>query len=176
MNGAHRTTHEVMRGPNTFGPLLASMRRAVTAGFQTRAIFTVTTANIDDALPAVDLADDVGLDMISFHYFTPTGLGAAHPEYQLPPSGGCGCADSCERPPEPTGRKSSTRQLSSTPPTLRSWPVSATAAASPATSNASRSSPTGGSTSAPRSSTPTCTTANGATAVSSPAYATASAN
>lgn len=85
MDGARAATHEAMRGPNTFRPLLASMRRAIDAGFQTRAIFTVTTANRDDVFPALDLADDVGLEMLSFHYFTPTGLGSEHPEFQLSP-------------------------------------------------------------------------------------------
>lgn len=84
MDGATADTHEAMRGPNTFRPLLQSMERAVSEGFQTRAIFTVTTQNQHDVFPALELADTLGLDMLSFHYFTPTGLGADKPHFQLP--------------------------------------------------------------------------------------------
>lgn len=85
MDGAHQETHEAMRGPNTWRPLVASMRKAVSAGFQTRAIFTVTQANRGDVFEAIDVAERIGLEMLSFHYFTPTGLGRNKPEFQLPP-------------------------------------------------------------------------------------------
>ncbi|WP_331722955.1 radical SAM/SPASM domain-containing protein [Nocardia sp. NBC_00511] len=85
MDGATATTHEQIRGPNTWKPLLASMRRAVTGGFQTRAIMTITTMNSHEVLAAIDLAEQMGLDMLSLHYFTPTGLGRTRPELQLPP-------------------------------------------------------------------------------------------
>ncbi|MFI7524432.1 radical SAM protein [Nocardia salmonicida] len=86
MDGATLATHEAMRGPNTWRPLVASMKRAVAAGFQTRAIFTVTTANQHDVFDAIDFADDIGLEMLSFHYFTPTGLGRDKPHFQLAPA------------------------------------------------------------------------------------------
>ncbi|MBF6216231.1 MULTISPECIES: radical SAM/SPASM domain-containing protein [Nocardia] len=86
MDGARPETHEAMRGPNTWRPLVVSMNRAIEAGFQTRAIFTVTTANCAEVFTAIDFADDIGLEMLSFHYFTPTGLGRARPEFQLPPA------------------------------------------------------------------------------------------
>lgn len=86
MDGARRETHEDMRGPNTWAPLLRSMERAIAAGFQTRAIFTVTTANRGDIFEAIDLADSIGLEMLSFHYFTPTGLGKDKPHLQIPPA------------------------------------------------------------------------------------------
>jgi len=85
LDGAHANTHEAMRGPNTFRPLIASIRRTVASGFQSRAIFTVTTANVHDVPDAIDLADELGLEMLSFHYFTPTGLGRDKPHFQLPP-------------------------------------------------------------------------------------------
>ncbi|RJO78424.1 radical SAM protein [Nocardia panacis] len=85
MDGAHADTHETMRGPNTWQPLLASMKRAVAAGFQTRAIFTITRDNAADVPDAIDLAEQLGLEMLSFHYFTPTGLGRDRPELQLAP-------------------------------------------------------------------------------------------
>ncbi len=86
MDGAHRESHEAMRGPNTWRPLIASIKRAVDAGYQTRAIFTVTTENRPDVPDAIDLAEELGLEMLSFHYFTPTGLGLDKPHYQLPPT------------------------------------------------------------------------------------------
>lgn len=84
LDGASTATHEAMRGKNTFRPLLRSIDRAVAAGMQTRAIFTVTTANAHEIADAIDLADNVGLQALSFHYFTPTGRGRDHPEYQVP--------------------------------------------------------------------------------------------
>ncbi|MEV0357754.1 radical SAM protein [Nocardia sp. NPDC050697] len=86
MDGARPHTHEAMRGPNTWRPLLASMKRAVDAGFQTRAIFTITRDNAADVFAAIDLAEQLGLEMLSFHYFTPTGLGQDRPELQLDPA------------------------------------------------------------------------------------------
>ncbi|MFD3524562.1 radical SAM protein [Streptomyces sp. NPDC058653] len=86
MDGAHQETHEAMRGANTWAPLLRSMDRAIKAGFQSRAIFTVTTENRDDVFAAIDLADRIGLEMLSFHYFTPTGLGKDKPHLQIPPA------------------------------------------------------------------------------------------
>jgi Fe-coproporphyrin III synthase len=85
MDGASLATHEAMRGPNTFRPLIASIRKAVGTGFQTRAIFTVTMANRVEVFDAIDLADSLGLEMLSFHYFTPTGLGLDKPHYQIDP-------------------------------------------------------------------------------------------
>ncbi|WP_331731294.1 radical SAM/SPASM domain-containing protein [Kitasatospora sp. NBC_01300] len=85
MDGAHQATHEAMRGPGTWRPLLTSMARAVNAGFQTRAIMTVTTANRTDVFDAIDLAETTGLEMLSLHYFTPTGIGADKPHLQIPP-------------------------------------------------------------------------------------------
>lgn len=66
LDGARAATHEAMRGPNTFRPLLGSIRRAVEAGMQTRAIFTVSAANVSDVFDAIDLADGLGLEMLSF--------------------------------------------------------------------------------------------------------------
>ncbi|WP_054811769.1 radical SAM/SPASM domain-containing protein [Nocardia arizonensis] len=85
MDGATAETHEAMRGDNTWRHLISSMKRAIDAGFQTRAIFTVTTANQRDVFAAIDFADRMGLEMLSFHYFTPTGRGRDKPEYQLAP-------------------------------------------------------------------------------------------
>jgi radical SAM protein with 4Fe4S-binding SPASM domain len=85
MDGAREETHEAMRGPNTWRPLVASMHRAISAGFQTRAIFTITAENRADVEEAIDFADDLGLEMLSFHYFTPTGLGLDKPHLQIPP-------------------------------------------------------------------------------------------
>lgn len=86
LDGACAITHEAMRGSNTFPPLITSMHRAVAEGFQTRAIYTVTTENYHEIPEALNLADTVGLDMISFHYFTPTGLGIDKPYLQLAPT------------------------------------------------------------------------------------------
>ena len=83
LDGGSQSVHERMRGKNTFAPLVASMKHAVAKGLQTRAIYTVTTENIGDVNTALDLADEVGLGMMSFHYFTPTGLGKRNPELQV---------------------------------------------------------------------------------------------
>ncbi|WP_416968286.1 radical SAM protein [Streptomyces sp. 4F14] len=85
MDGARRETHETMRGPGTWKPLLRSMTRAVEAGFQTRAIFTVTTDNQPDA---IDLVDRIGLEMISFHYSPPlSSAGPPRTSNSRPPPG-----------------------------------------------------------------------------------------
>jgi radical SAM protein with 4Fe4S-binding SPASM domain len=86
MDGGRKETHEFMRGVNTFAPLMENVRRAVTLGFQTRLIYTVTTRNIDDVPILLDMADELGVEMISFHYFTPTGFGQTSPELQISPS------------------------------------------------------------------------------------------
>lgn len=85
LDGARAATHEAMRGPNTFRPLQAAIRRTVRSGMQTRAIFTVSAANVSDVFDAIDLADDLGLEMLSFHYFTPVGRGQDMAHLQLPP-------------------------------------------------------------------------------------------
>jgi Fe-coproporphyrin III synthase len=85
LDGGTPAVHEQMRGRNTFQPLLVNMKRAVAGGLQTRAIFTVTTENEPDVPAALALADEIGLDMVSFHYFTPTGYGQSKPQLQLSP-------------------------------------------------------------------------------------------
>ena len=84
-DGGTKETHEFMRGKNTFSKLLVSIKQAVKLGFQTRLIQTVTTKNIDVVKESLDLAEDLGVEMISFHYFTPTGYGLKSPELQLSP-------------------------------------------------------------------------------------------
>jgi radical SAM protein with 4Fe4S-binding SPASM domain len=86
MDGSTAQTHESMRGNNTFKPLIKSIKRAVEEGFQTRIIYTVTTENISDTEIALDMAEELGLEMVSFHYFTPTGNGQNSPHLQLTPS------------------------------------------------------------------------------------------
>ncbi|HEV2121298.1 MAG TPA: radical SAM protein [Chloroflexota bacterium] len=86
MDGASTSTHEHMRGRGTYRRLIDSIERAVSAGFQTRAIFTVTTENQHEVEDAIELGERFGLDMMSFHYFTPTGLGKDKPHFQLPPA------------------------------------------------------------------------------------------
>ena len=61
------------------------MKQAVANGLRTRAIYTVNVDNASDISNALDLADKIGLEVLSFHYFTPTGIGRNCPELQLSP-------------------------------------------------------------------------------------------
>ena len=84
-DGATQERHEAMRGKNTYAPLLKSIKRAVDTGFQTRLIHTITNANITHATDILDSAESLGVGMMSFHYFTPTGAGGDTPELQVSP-------------------------------------------------------------------------------------------
>ncbi|MCA3080354.1 MAG: radical SAM protein [Rhodocyclaceae bacterium] len=85
LDGATAETHDFMRGRNSFANLTKSITKAVQLGIQTRVIYTVSRRNVDEALQAVTMAESHGISMISFHYFTPTGLGRDKPELQLSP-------------------------------------------------------------------------------------------
>ncbi|MEQ9403860.1 MAG: radical SAM protein [Cyclobacteriaceae bacterium] len=84
-DGGNPDSHEFMRGKNTFTPLIKSMKEAVSFGFQSRVIYTVTTKNIQHVPEAIDLAEEIDVEMISFHYFTPTGLGKHRSDLQVGP-------------------------------------------------------------------------------------------
>ena len=84
-DGGNVSSHEYMRGKNTFPPLIRSIKEAVSLGFQSRVIYTVTSKNIGDVPEAIALAERLKVEMISFHYFTPTGLGKDRSELQVKP-------------------------------------------------------------------------------------------
>jgi radical SAM protein with 4Fe4S-binding SPASM domain len=85
LDGSDSEHHDFMRGRNNFRQLERSIEKAVDLGIQTRLIYTVSRANVDDAFNAIEFADAKGISMISFHYFTPTGLGRDKPGWQLTP-------------------------------------------------------------------------------------------
>lgn len=85
LDGGTKDVHEFTRGKNTFTPLNENIRESVRRGFQTRLIYTVNTHNIHDVNNALLLAEYLGVNMISFHYFTPTGIGQNSPELQVSP-------------------------------------------------------------------------------------------
>ena len=84
LDGGTKESHEAMRGPNTFAPLLKSIDIAVGKGFQTRCIYTVTSENVAYVKDALDLAEARGVEMLSFHYYSPMGRGIGRPEIQIP--------------------------------------------------------------------------------------------
>lgn len=86
LDGSNRDVHDFMRGKNVFASLERSIDKATKLGIQTRVIYTVNRRNIHDAFNAIEYAERQGISMISFHYFTPTGLGRDKPEWQLSPA------------------------------------------------------------------------------------------
>ena len=64
---------------------MQNIKRAVDFRYQTRLIYTVTKHNLGDVDRALSLAEDIGVNMISFHFFTQTGHGRNHPELQVQP-------------------------------------------------------------------------------------------
>jgi len=86
LDGAKASTHEFLRGRNTFPPLLTSIQKSVSAGILTRLICTITKHNETELEELAALCDELQVRTLSLHYFTPTGNGQGHKDLQLSPA------------------------------------------------------------------------------------------
>ncbi|MEK9135446.1 MAG: radical SAM protein [Patescibacteria group bacterium] len=83
LDGSSREIHEFLRGKNTFSPLIESIKDARGRNFKTRIICTINKKNVADVPNIINLASDLQIDLLSFHYFTPTGNGRYYSNFQL---------------------------------------------------------------------------------------------
>lgn len=68
--------HDQIRGKGTFRRLVQNVKEARKRDFQVRLICTVSKANLDNSLSLIDFSSkQLGVDMLSYHYFSPIGLG-----------------------------------------------------------------------------------------------------
>jgi MoaA/NifB/PqqE/SkfB family radical SAM enzyme len=75
LDGATSETHDQIRGEGMFAKTLASIRRTVAKGFSVRLICTISKINIHEAVAVIELADELGVNMLNFHVFSEEGLG-----------------------------------------------------------------------------------------------------
>jgi MoaA/NifB/PqqE/SkfB family radical SAM enzyme len=80
LDGATAETHDRVRGPNTFAKTMACIRKTVAAGYKVRLICTISRLNIHQAAAMIQLADDLGVNMLNFHLFSEEGLGVPNAE------------------------------------------------------------------------------------------------
>jgi MoaA/NifB/PqqE/SkfB family radical SAM enzyme len=75
LDGATAGTHDQVRGSGMFGKTLACIKGAIAHGFSVRLICTVSRLNLHEAPAMLELADQLGVDMLNFHLFSEEGLG-----------------------------------------------------------------------------------------------------
>lgn len=80
LDGATAETHDATRGPGTFVKTMACIRRTVAAGYAVRLICTVSKINVHQAPAMIELADEIGVNMLNFHVFSEEGLGIPNAE------------------------------------------------------------------------------------------------
>jgi MoaA/NifB/PqqE/SkfB family radical SAM enzyme len=85
LDGASAPVHDQIRGAGTFEKTVDCMRRTVRAGYAVRIITTISQVNIHEAAALLELADDVGVNMVNFHVFSEEGRGIANPGWSLTP-------------------------------------------------------------------------------------------
>ena len=85
LDGATAETHDEVRGAKTFEKTLPCIRRTVSAGYQVRLITTISKINIHEAASMLELADELGVQMLNFHLFSEEGRGIANPGWSLAP-------------------------------------------------------------------------------------------
>jgi len=62
LDGATRETNDRIRGQGSYDTCIAGIRRAVTAGFHTSLIYTVSVANLDELQKMPALLEDLGIE------------------------------------------------------------------------------------------------------------------
>jgi MoaA/NifB/PqqE/SkfB family radical SAM enzyme len=85
LDGATAAIHDRIRGEGTFEKTVGCMRRTVEAGYAVRIITTISQINIHEAAALLELADDIGVNMVNFHVFSEEGRGIANPGWSLTP-------------------------------------------------------------------------------------------
>jgi radical SAM protein with 4Fe4S-binding SPASM domain len=85
LDGGRSTSHDAVRGAETFNKALATTAEIVQRGFDTRIICTVNQANRWDVLQLLDIADELGVSLVKFHVFSTIGIGHGNPELAMTP-------------------------------------------------------------------------------------------
>jgi len=85
LDGGDAKSHDAVRGAGTFDTAVATTRELARRGFDTRVICTVNKANRDDALRLLELADELGVNLVKFHVFSEIGTGHLNRELALTP-------------------------------------------------------------------------------------------
>lgn len=80
LDGATAGTHDRIRGAGTFPKTVDCIRRTVENGYSVRLICTISQINVQEAAAILDLADDIGVNMVNFHVFSEEGRGIANAE------------------------------------------------------------------------------------------------
>ncbi len=75
LDACDETIHNKIRGKNTFKRLIKNIKETQNKGFQVRLICTVSKINLEKSLALIDFCSkQLGVDMLSYHYFSPIGL------------------------------------------------------------------------------------------------------
>jgi len=78
--------HEGIRGKGTFKRLIRNIKEAQKKGFQVRLICTVSGMNLKNSLDLIGFASkQLGVNMLSYHYFSPIGLAKNRISELIPP-------------------------------------------------------------------------------------------
>ena len=85
LDGGSASSHDAIRGADTFDTALATTAELTRRGFDTRIICTVNQANRGDVLNLLDIADELGVSLVKFHVFSTIGVGHGNPELAMTP-------------------------------------------------------------------------------------------
>jgi len=85
IDGSCRDTHELLRGKGTFDHTVSNILNAVEREHTVRLVYTVTSQNKGEVEPLIDMFAGRGIRAISFHYFSPIGLGGSNTDLLLSP-------------------------------------------------------------------------------------------
>jgi radical SAM protein with 4Fe4S-binding SPASM domain len=85
LDGGRAESHDAIRGAGSFDTALATTRELARRGFDTRIICTVNSANRDDALRLLELADEAGVSLVKYHVFSAIGAGHLNPRLAVAP-------------------------------------------------------------------------------------------
>ncbi len=85
LDGATAEVHNRIRGAKTYEKTVRCIRATVAAGYAVRLITTISKINIHEAAPMLELADELGVQMLNFHLFSEEGRGIGNPDWSLSP-------------------------------------------------------------------------------------------
>lgn len=78
LDGATRQTNDIIRGKGSFDICIAGIRRAVSMGFNTSLIYTVSTENIHELEMIIPILQDLGVDRFFIQVIGIRGKSAKH--------------------------------------------------------------------------------------------------
>ncbi|RMI33577.1 radical SAM protein [Nocardia stercoris] len=85
LDGGSAETHDAVRGAGTFDAAMETTKELCERGFDTRIICTVNKANEPDVLRLLDIADELGANLVKFHVFSTIGTGHGNAEMAMNP-------------------------------------------------------------------------------------------